>query len=185
MLTIKFLIFKWKWYALIFLVSGLFAYITDKSIELLFFFISYYSLRYLFPKTFHHKDFYKCIGWSIVMMVVACYNVLPIHISLLSSVPIAYVVDIVLCYIQGYIDVSNLIQTLKHNPASINVELLRQAFIKFKTPLHYRDYLEAVLINGYKDVDWFNKPENKNLLIDEQQYRNYKYKFLKRIKDML
>lgn len=183
-MKLKFLLFRWKWYALIFLVSGLSAFILDKNIELLLFFICYANLRYMFPKTFHHNQFYHCIFWSIVMMVLAAYTAVSKNISVLSVVMIAYIVGIVLCYIQDYLDKVAEIQNSKILANNIiTLERLHAAFVKYKTPLQYRDYLKYVLIEGYKDVDWFNLDINRDNFIDEQQYRNYKCKFLKKIRN--
>lgn len=107
-LKLKFLIFKSKWYLLIFLISGIYSYFINKEIELILFFISYVFLRYEFPKTYHNSNFYKCIFWSIVMMILSVYVLLPRNVSLISSVPIAFLVDYVLFRIQDYIDLKNL-----------------------------------------------------------------------------
>ncbi len=183
-MNLKFLLFKWKWYGIIFLISGLFAFLLGREIELVLFFICYCNLRYMFPKTFHHNNFYHCIFWSIVMMITATYNALSIHISILANILLAYIVGIILYFVKDYIDKKTELANKKITDSTkFTEELLNEWFIKLKTPAQYRPYLIAVLVHGQRDVDWFNLPINRDNIIDEQQYRNYKSKFLKKLKN--
>lgn len=94
-LRIRFYAFKYGLYAFIFLMIGLFAFLLDKHIEAIFLFVTYVCVRYRFPKTFHHKNTYWCVFWSILSFWLCILTILPIHLSILSSV----VVGLLLCYI--------------------------------------------------------------------------------------
>ena len=178
-LKIKFLLFRYKWYAVIFLISGIFAYLIDKPLELILYFICYCSLRYEFPKTFHHDNFYHCIFWSTFMMIMSVLVVTDINLSVFGTVATAYAVGLILYYVRTFQDLWAYKLSMK---TEFTNDTLNEYFTKFKTPDKYKEYLIEVLINGMRDVDYFNNEENRYRDIDEQQYRNYKYKFLKKIK---
>ena len=105
--SIKFYLFKYKWYTVIFISAILFSLLIGKIVECGLYFIAYISLRYLFPKTFHHKNFYGCIFWSIMMMISAVYSVMNIGVSLISSVLLSFIVGYLLYRIQDYIDLKS------------------------------------------------------------------------------
>lgn len=110
-MNIKFLLFKWKWFILIYLITFIFAGITNKISECILFFICYCNLRYLFPKTFHHNNFYHCIFWSIIMMCSSCYITLPKNISILSYLLVACFVSYVLYLVRNYFDLEKKYST--------------------------------------------------------------------------
>ena len=107
--TAKFYFFKYKWYTVIFACAILFSLLLGKIVECGLYFVGYISLRYMFPKTFHHSKFYCCIFWSIMMMVSAIYSVMSINISLISSVLLSFLVGYILYRVQDYIDMKNII----------------------------------------------------------------------------
>ena len=102
--NIGFYIFKYFWYSVIF--AGIFvsAYFNYKIIESIFLFVAYLVLRYAFPKTFHHNNFYKCIFWSIATFWVAIPNTMPITLSLFSSVLIGFVITFILYKVEDYVE---------------------------------------------------------------------------------
>lgn len=55
--------------------------VFNKVIEAVFLFISFITIRYSFPKTFHSTK-YMCIFYSIMMFTGMIYVVLPIGVSL-------------------------------------------------------------------------------------------------------
>ena len=90
-------------------MAAIFSLWIGKETELILYFVCYVNLRYMFPKTFHHNNYYHCIFWSIVMMWSAAYTVMKFNTSILSTVLFAYLVGYVLYRIQDYIDMSKLI----------------------------------------------------------------------------
>ena len=104
-LRIKFGAFKYGLYAFIFLMIGLFAFLLDKHIEAIFLFVSYVLLRYRFPTTFHHKNTYWCVFWSILTFWLCIISTLPLSLSILSSVIVALVLCYILYKIQESIDI--------------------------------------------------------------------------------
>lgn len=109
----KFFAFKNGLYAFIFLMIFGFAFILGKYIEAFFLFISYLCIRYLFPKTFHHTNTYMCVFWSIVAFWICIVLVLPISVSILSSIIIVLILCYVLYKVQDYVDMRNELMELK------------------------------------------------------------------------
>lgn len=104
---IKFNLFKYGYYALIYLAIGICAIINDKILEAVFLFICYLALRYLFPKTWHSNNFYLCICTSISCFWIAITFLFPINVSILFSVVFGFVIGLILYLIQDYLDLKN------------------------------------------------------------------------------
>lgn len=104
---IKFKLFKYVCYAIVF--AGIFvcAYFNNKIIETIFLLLSFIYLRYTFPKTFHHPNFYWCIFWSIVIFWVAIPSTLNLSISILSSVLVGFIMTYILFKIEDYIELKD------------------------------------------------------------------------------
>jgi len=175
---IKFILFKSKWYALIFLISGLSAFIFNKEIELILFFISYIFLRYQFPKTYHDSNFYKCIFWSIVMLIISAYTMIPRSVSLISCVPIAFTVDFILYKIKDYID----LKEFKEKKKEFNIdkctkyELIKRCKEK---GLSKHD-IDIAIKMFYEKLD--SKQLAAYLSIEVQSAKNKKYMLKKKLK---
>ena len=91
-------------YLFIFGCIGFSAWINHREIEAIFLFVAYLMLRYAFPKTFHSKSFYRCIFYTIVMFWVAIPMVLPLCVSIFSSIAVGWFIGFVLYKLQDYID---------------------------------------------------------------------------------
>lgn len=91
-----------------------------KPIELVFLFVSFVGLRYTFPKTFHSTK-YKCIFYSIMMFTGMLFIVLPITLSLISSVFVACFSCYILYVIKDY-------QDLKEKSAKTLKEMTQEEF---------------------------------------------------------
>lgn len=83
---------------------GIFTYFSSKLIEAIFLFISYITLRYAYPKTWHSKNFYVCIFFSILSFWIALPLTAPLSISLFSSVIIGSLIGFILYKVQDYVD---------------------------------------------------------------------------------
>ena len=81
-----------------------FAFALHKHIEAFFLFACYLVLRYRFPKTFHHPNAYWCVFWSILTFWLCILSLLPLRLSILSSVVVALILCYVLFKVQDYID---------------------------------------------------------------------------------
>ena len=82
-----------------------FAFALHKHIEAFFLFACYCALRYRFPKTFHHPNAYWCVFWSILTFWLCILSLLPLRLSILSSVVVALVLCFSLYKVQDYIDI--------------------------------------------------------------------------------
>lgn len=101
---IGFYIFKYTMYLFVFSCIGFAGYINGKIIETCILFLCYVALRFLTPKTFHSKSFYKCIFLSIMMFWLAIPATLSLDVSLLSSILIGCTLSLILYFIQDYLD---------------------------------------------------------------------------------
>lgn len=77
--------------------------VFNKVIEAVFLFISFITIRYSFPKTFHSTK-YMCIFYSIMMFTGMIYVVLPIGVSLVCSVFVSSLSCYILYLIKDYSD---------------------------------------------------------------------------------
>lgn len=112
-LRLKFHAFKYGLYAFIFLMIGAFAFLLDKHVEAIFLFVSYVFLRYRFPKTFHHPNTYWCVFWSIMSFWLCIVTILPLHLSVLSSVIVAILLCYILYKVKDHIDIKKENEKLK------------------------------------------------------------------------
>lgn len=89
------------------------AYLFDRIIETLFFYIAWRVFRYVVPKIFHVKtskpimSVMGCGICSCATFVISMRFMLPINISLFSSVCIGIVINFILYKLQDYIDLKN------------------------------------------------------------------------------
>ena len=97
----------------VFLSIGICSVIYKKYFECVIYFISFISLRYMFPTTYHSSNLWVCMFWSIFIFVVSLPNILPIRLSLLFAVLIGLVVDCILYKIQDSIDTQNKLCVLQ------------------------------------------------------------------------
>ncbi len=166
-----------------------FAYLTNKMLEGLLFIVPYVTLRCTLPKTFHAdyipniKDDYisiTCTALSSLLFCSALNNVAPFGLSLFSGIIVAFIIDWLMYVIKDNLDLkleNKVLKEYKDSRSVLSTETIRELFIKLRTPAKYRDYLFEVFINGMKDCDWFALEKNRELYLDEQQYRNAKCKF--------
>lgn len=99
-----FYVYKYSLYSIVYVGIGIAAIINQKYIEALFLFISFIALRYCFPKTFHSRNVWHCVFWSIVVFWVGIPVVLPVSVSIFCSVLIGYLITYILYLIEDYIE---------------------------------------------------------------------------------
>ncbi len=176
---------------LIFLITVV---LSDKGIESALFLIPYLAFRKSFNKTFHadyipniraDKIIQTCTILSSLMFVIAISNLLPIEVSLFSGIVVAFCFDWFLWMLKDWLDLRIENKELKEKHKEKKFELTHDGIVRifkeFKTPEKYREYLTDVLIGGIKDTDYFSRAKE---IIDEQQFRNYKYRFSKKLKTL-
>jgi hypothetical protein len=84
--------FALRWYVIVFTVMGVIAYLSGRLIEGVVLFIAFHFIRYSFPKTFHHENFYGCIIVSIATFWLAIPRVIAMQYSIFGSILIAVMV---------------------------------------------------------------------------------------------
>ena len=99
-----FYLFKYSIYSVIYLGIAAAGIANQKYIETVFLFIAFISLRYCFPRTFHSKSVYRCAFYSIMIFWIAIPHVLPITVSLFSSVIVGFIMTWILYLVQDYVD---------------------------------------------------------------------------------
>lgn len=104
-LRIKFYLYRYSLYAFIFLMIFTFAFVVNKHIEAFFLFAIYCVIRYKFPKTFHHPNAYWCVFWSVLSFWLCILSILPLRLSIFSSIVVALILCFVLYKVQDYIDI--------------------------------------------------------------------------------
>ena len=86
------------------------AYLVDKLLITILFYLPFHCLRYAFPKVFHARgskpivNLANCIMLSCICYFTAIKLMLPINISIFSSVMVAILINHTLFKIQDYLD---------------------------------------------------------------------------------
>ena len=99
-----FYVFKYGLYSIIYAGIILAGILYHRYIETAFLFMAFIVLRYAFPKTFHHKNVYWCVFWSIAVFCLALPHTIPIYISLFSSVLVGCGMTYVLYKVEDYVE---------------------------------------------------------------------------------
>lgn len=98
-------------HCLIISILLLFAWLFDRLIPALLFFITHLILRPRFAKQYHSNTTYACLFTTSTIIILGIYSTLPIEVSLLSSIPVATFV----CWV-GYIVQDRLDLIIKLSP---------------------------------------------------------------------
>jgi hypothetical protein len=109
-----------------------FAFISDKIIETLIFYIAWQIFRKSVPKVFHIKkksalmSVIGCGLWSCIVFIVAMRFTFNIGVSLFSSIIIGIIINIILYKIQDYIDLQKELSHKTIDIYKMNEQQLRQ-----------------------------------------------------------
>lgn len=109
----KFLVDELWQHVLIICVIGLCAYLFNKPLEALMFCAAHWQIRTQCDKQFHCKNTFNCLAMTFTVISLATLTVLPLSISLLSAVPLAYFVVYFGYLLQSKIDQQTTIKQLK------------------------------------------------------------------------
>lgn len=122
---IDFEIFKIFVISIQFPINMLISYFYGTYIEIIICMLSFLSLRYTFPKTYHSKKLSKCMTTTAIMFWLANIYmiVVGIHVSILINVLIGLLLGYLAYIIQDYIDLKTRNNKIKHNRDKI-IEIL-------------------------------------------------------------
>lgn len=139
------------------------AFISDRLIETLLFYISWQVFRTCVPKIFHVRlksplmSIIGCLFCSILTFILAMKLMLPIEISIFSSVLIGILINYCLYKIQDYIDIKKEIAKQVKNIYAMSEEELRcYARSKHLSEMMI-DTLILKVIHNYKWVEIQNE----------------------------
>lgn len=104
----------------------LYAWIIDKCIEAVLLIITFVSLRYKFDTTYHSSNTFICIFITLGVAYLSIPIVLPINISILFGIPIAFIITYFAWMSQAYI---NSLTTKNHLESEIK-DLRSQIYVK-------------------------------------------------------
>lgn len=108
----KFIIYEW-WQILIVLSAIIFlAWLFNKEIESIFFCISHITIRACFSKQYHSKLIRICMPITLFVIFVGILSVLPIELSILSSVPLSFMIAYIGYIVQDRLDLIVIIKKL-------------------------------------------------------------------------
>lgn len=163
---------------ILFLVLGVM--VSGKPIEVLYFCISHTLIRMKFEKQYHASTV-DCTRITMFVIFVGIIYTMPMPISLLSSIPLSLAISWVGYIAKDRIDVIQEYELLKREKELYRPskrEILQEKFKEYRVKIKYREYLLQALCDGIKDSEFFDSHPD---IVDTQQYRNYKCKFLKKI----
>lgn len=144
------------------------AWLQGKVINAIIMIASYFSTRWIFPKTFHAKTDKNCLIFSIACFSIAVIICIPIKISITFNVIIGGAISILLFFIQRYIE-------LLSTPKVSNKEL----FIQKCKELNYNELKTQMAIKFFIDKE---KPKDVWLWLCETQDNPIEWDSVKKIK---
>ena len=148
-----FYIYKYSLYTIIYVGIALAGIVNHKYIETIFVFAAIVSLRYCFPKTYHDKNVYMCVFWSIVMYWICIPHTLPISMSLFSSVIVGYATTHILYILQDYCDFKEKAElSLFDLPQDRLLEYINNSTLKDEEKLA----LTFRIVRHYKGEQFYN-----------------------------
>ena len=127
------------------------AYITNKWIESAMFFIAHWAIRAAFDKQLHFNCTATCLSVTVFIFWLGIVNTLPISISLLSSIPVAFAVSYVGFIIQDRLDLYIKIRAYETVTIWHMSEEQLRAYCKLKGITRERiDFVVYVVIHQYR-----------------------------------
>lgn len=149
------------------------AYFSSRIIETIFFYISWRVFRFAVPKIFHVRlkspimSVVGCGICSCATFVISIKLMLPIGVSLFSSVIVGSLVNFVLYKVQDYIDLKNLQMKEEINIYSMPEDELRNYAKSKHISEQIIDTLVLRVIHNYK---WVEIQQQRNFTKDGIRY---------------
>lgn len=185
-LDIKLKLLSTAFNVLVFSGIGLCALLYGKYIECVILLVAFISLRYCFPTTYHSKNFWMCLLWSIMIFVVALPNVLPIGYSLLYGVIVGCIVDFILYKIQEFIDLKEFYT--EHTSFTLETATEEQ-IVKLCKVLHYKKTKIDLAVKFFVEklsnkqvLEWMC---DNHLNVEYDTVRQYRYRILNDLTKLL
>ena len=154
-----------------------FAFISDKIIETLIFYVAWLTFRKAVPKVFHIKkksalmSVVGCGIWSCIVFIVAMRFTFNIGMSIFSSIIIGVLINIVLYKIQDYIDIQKEQSNKTIDICKMNEQELRQYGALNGLSNISCDILVLKVIENYR---WCEIMEERNISKDGLRYHKDK-----------
>lgn len=150
------------------------AWLTNKLINTAIILASYSFTRWVFPITYHAKTSNGCLLFSIVCFSIAIIIVLPIQLSIISSVGMGAIISALLYYIQYFIELKekpilsereiiiDKCRALKYN--QLKTEIAIKFFVENEKPKEVWEWLcndkhEYIEWDSVKQLKWRMKKE--------------------------
>jgi hypothetical protein len=175
-----FYVYKYSLYSIVYIGIALAGIINAKYLETLFLFISFVALRYCFPKTFHCKNVWHCVFWSIVVFWVGIPSVLPVSISIFFSVIVGYLITYFLYLIEDYIEKKEF--HMKHTNFTLE-NATREQIEHICKSLHYtRDKIDLAImffVDKLSNKQVFEYMCNHRLYVEYDTILQYRYRMKK------
>lgn len=149
------------------------AYFTNRIIETILFYISWRVFRFAVPKIFHVKvkspimSVVGCGICSCATFIISTQLMLPIGISIFSSVVVGAIVNFILYKVQDYIDLKNCEMKEAINIYSMTEEDLRNYAKSKHISEQIIDTLILRVIHNYK---WVEIQQQRNFTKDGIRY---------------
>lgn len=186
-IKIKLFLFDFTFNLIVFSLIGIFAYLNDKIIETILFYVAWLFVRYAFPKIFHFKqsktailNILGCLFWSVLIFYVVIRHLFPVSISIFMSVIISVGVNYILYKIQDYIDLK--LYFARNSKFSIETATKEQ-IEKCCNLLHYKKDKTTLAILFF--VEKLSNEQVWNYMLKNKQnveldtVRQYRYRILK------
>lgn len=181
-----FYVFKYSLYAIIYAGIIICGIINQRYIETATLFVSFILLRYAFPKTFHHKNVYWCVFWSITIFAVAIPHTLPITISIFSSVIIGFAMTWLLYKIEDYFNAKEFV--LKYNITSLD-NISEERLFEICHKLHYKqdkiNLAKMFFIDKWDNNQVWQWLCNNQLNVEYDTVIKYRYRITKDLKKFI
>lgn len=132
------------------------AYFSNKVVETLFFYLSWRVFRFAVPKIFHFKgktplmSILGCMVCSCLVFGVAIQLMLPISISIFSSVLVGILMNFILYKIQDYLDLKKEVAKETINIYKMTEDELRKYAISKHLSEMIIDTLVLKVIHNYR-----------------------------------
>lgn len=151
-IQLKFLIINELWvYVLVITNAALCAWIFNCWIESVMFCVAHLVIRQTFKRQFHFDSTAYCLSLTLAIIWFAMPITLPVEVSLLSSIPIAFII----CYL-GFIAQDRLLQIKTNKELNETLEkiLYKDIFAMNQDELyeHCRNRGLSVIVRKYPHV---------------------------------
>lgn len=123
--------------------------------ETLGLFIAYLCLRYAYPKTFHCKKFLHCFLMTITVFAIVIPAVLPLSVSIFSSIFFGSLIGLGLCKLEEYQELKH-IEFAKKTIFDLTTDEFYEVLNKANICDEEKRAVELRVVKHLKGKDWYN-----------------------------